>query len=433
MNELAENKNTGRVSSFKYMKNNLDSDYIFIRTIKDEYIIKDRKDLVSFALENTYVSFDLLEQYCKLFDEHQFEIKFILSDRDIKLTSDKIDFEVYIQKEDSMVAEEKEEELDYSIDYENMNKVENNMAYDTCSYKGSTRINEDININRTTIINLRLNEIIATLLNISYEDNRISYASSKNYLKKHLYEFEKIGLLVREKKANKRTAYIITNECLTIAQKLKPLLNITPGKKLFMDKKALNNENVYVLFNYVKDDFIKILTRFDDFRFLIRLIDDLDYIGKYTMVDIVKYCIENKYENEFIQIFLGSKGTAGKGAIVRGQDICCANVMKTGIFNSDCKICYERYKINSDNCIEQLLYVRDNIAFKKYKKIVKDKDLQLLVDNPLILKFLVRFGITYYNKNILRALNIIDSEVLMKSTGQYCPYNDEWRASRNEI
>ena len=65
-------------------------DYIFVKTAEEEYKIKNNEDLINFGLKNTCISFDLLEQYCKLFNRSQFEIRFFLNDRDIKLTSTKL-------------------------------------------------------------------------------------------------------------------------------------------------------------------------------------------------------------------------------------------------------------------------------------------------------------------------------------------------------
>lgn len=421
------------VDNFRYKKEEGHGDYIFIRTAKKEYKIKNKKDLINFGLKNTYISFDLLEQYCKLFDRSQFEVRFFLDDRDIKLTSDKIDFVVYKSDGANMAAESNTEEYVFiEKDGEARGK---DTDCEISSYRSSLRIDRDINVKKTTILNLRLNEIIATFLNISHIGDRISYRSSRNFLKKHLYEFEKIGFLIKEKKGNKRTAYIVTDECINIAEKLKSLIDVEPNKNLFMDKRFASKEGIKTLFGYIRKDFIEVLSKFDDFRFLLRLIDDLDNLGKYTMVDIVKYCIKNKYESEFIKIFIGNKGTGGRNAIINGRDICHNNIIvKCNCnCNSNCNICYKKHSINLDNRVDKLLYVRDVVAAKKYQEIIIDGNLEILIKDPLTLKFLVKFGMTYYNKNILKALDIINSRVYMKSTGAYCPYRDEWRASKNEI
>ncbi len=424
-------ENINIINNFRYKKEEDNGNCIFVKTAKKEYEIKNNEDLINFGLKNTCISFDLLEQYCKLFNKSQFEIRFFLNDRDIKLTSDKIDFVVYKKDGLDMVAENKIKE--YMPIKEGIE--EKDIDGTTFSYKSNIRINKDIDVRKTTILNLRLNEIIATFLNISCIGNRISYHSSRNFLKKHLSEFEKIGLLERERKKGKRTAYIVTDECINIAEKLKSLLlmDITPNKNLFMDKRIASKNNIKILFSYIRKDLISVLNKFDDFKFLLRLINDLDNIGRYTMMDIVRYCIENKYESEFIQIFIGNKGTAGKGAIINGRDICHSNIAATNTCGSNCNVCYKKHNINSNNRVDKLLYVRDVVAAKKYQEIITSRDLKILVNDPLTLKFLVRFGVTYYNKNILKALDVISSQVHMKSTGAYCPYKDEWRVSKNEI
>lgn len=418
-------ENTSAVNDFEYKKENNDGKYIAIKTAKGEYDVRNRKDLMNFGLESAYVSFDLLEQYCKLFNEPQFEIRFLLNDRDIKLTSDKINFTVY--KTDRLDIAAEDRAVKYGATTKHIKERK------TSGYKSDISINKDINIDNTIILNLRLNEIIATFLNISHAGDRIDYPFSKNFLNKHLSEFEKIGLLVKEKSGDKEPVYIVTDGCINMARRLKLLVNVTPNVDLFMNKKIMTKKNIKFLFSYIKKDFIEVLNRFDDFRFLLRLIDELYNLGKYTMMDIVKYCIENKYESEFIKIFIGSKGTAGRGAIIEGKDICYDNLGTVDAYNSNCNICYAKHNIDLNNGAYKLLHVRDNVVSKKYKEIVTDNDLGILVDDPLTLKFLVRFGVTYYNKNILKALDVINSKVYMKSTGKYCPYRDEWRANKNEI
>ncbi|MGI6427389.1 MAG: hypothetical protein ACOX0L_07315 [Natronincolaceae bacterium] len=419
------------INKLKYKEEKGHDDHIFVRMAKKEYKIRNKKDLINFGLKNTYISFDLLEQYCKLFNRSQFEVRFFLDDRDIKLTSDKIDFMVHKADKSDIAAENK---IGRYIFAGRSTEIGGEDAeLETFSYKSNTRINQGINIEKTIILNLRLNEIIATFLNISHVGDKISYHSSRNFLKKHLREFEKIGLLTRKKGRNRKTAYIVTDECINIAEKLGGLIDTEPNKNLFMDKRLASEEGIKILFGYIKRDFLEILNKFDDFRFLFRLIDDLDNLGKYTMVDIVKYCIENRYESEFTRIFIGNRGTAGKGAIINGRDICHNNIIIRDNCNSNCDICYKKHGINLDNKVDKLLYVRDVVAARRYREIIMNGDLGLLIDDPLTLKFLVKFGVTYYNKNILRALNIINSRVYMKSTGEYCPYRDEWRASKNEI
>ena len=89
------NKSTNIASNFKYKKVEDNNNCIYIKTNKKGYEIKNREDLINFGLKHACISFDLLKQYCRLFHEPQFEIRFLLNDRDIKLTSDKINFMVF--------------------------------------------------------------------------------------------------------------------------------------------------------------------------------------------------------------------------------------------------------------------------------------------------------------------------------------------------
>lgn len=426
---ILDNENIkGNVSPIAYtMKKSLE-DLIIVKTLNGIHEIRNREDLIEFGLENTYISFDLLKEYCTIFyGESQFELRYILNDKDIKLTSDKIEFESHRKDAIAKVAEAKGEKKVYDVHLEFE-------IQDFKNYKSDKIINNYKNANSTTlIVNLRLNEILATFLNISKENKRISYSSSKeNYLSKHLREFEKIGLLKKEKK--RKSGYIVTEECAGISQKLEHIIKFEPNKNLFMNKNIMTRKNMELLFNHIRNDLILLLNRFGNFRFLLQLIDDMHSLSIYNMNDILKYCVANNYENEFIKIFLGRKGTAGRGAIINGTDICFANIGLVKYSNTRCALCYERYRTNPTNLTEKLLFVRDVIAAEEYSKIEKDnKKLKILAEDPLILKFLVKFGATYYNKNILKALKIIKSDALMKSQGEYCPYIDEWRAYDHEI
>ncbi|MGB4313304.1 MAG: hypothetical protein WBJ17_10300, partial [Natronincolaceae bacterium] len=69
------------INKLKYKEEKGHDDHIFVRMAKKEYKIRNKKDLINFGLKNTYISFDLLEQYCKLFNRSQFEVRFFLDDR----------------------------------------------------------------------------------------------------------------------------------------------------------------------------------------------------------------------------------------------------------------------------------------------------------------------------------------------------------------
>ncbi|WP_077369751.1 hypothetical protein [Anaerosalibacter sp. Marseille-P3206] len=414
---------------YTYSNNELVKSNIIAEHLGESFYINNRKDLIEYGLKKTYISYDLIEDFCDVFPkENRFEITYLLQDRDIELSSKKIDYHINYLDEFEKVAEEEDEGILSDNLYENK----------FLEYKNNNLINENINIKeKNLIINLRLNEIIATFINLGYFGDKISYSVAKEYfLPKHLMEFEKINLIKKNSKKKKRSSYIVTEECLKISNKLISLTEVKPHRDLFMDTELGKNENIDFLFKQIKNDFVEVLNKFDSFRFLFNLIKDINLIEKYSMMDILKYCIVNGYNKEFLWIFIGKGASGGKGSIYNGKDICCLN-MRNDLdknSNTNCIRCYKKYGINKSNYKKVLLNIRENRANKIYKEIENNvEELELLIDDPISLKFLVRFGTTYYNKNILRAMGLINSKAYMKSSGGYCPLLDEWRMDDNEI
>lgn len=377
------------------------------------YKINTVEDLVELGLESKYISFDLLETFCKINpDKPALGVGVKLEDRNIKLSSDEIKFYVDYGCGDRDISGREPANL----------------------YIGKNKINKGINQKeRNIIINLRLNEIIATFINIGHVGEKISYSQSKNYfLPKHLSEFEKLGLIQKTNRQKRKSEYIVNDKCMKISNKLISLSDMQPERELFMNNKLSSVRTINYLFQQIQNELMSILCEFDSFKFLFALIEEVNFIGRCNMMDILRYCIVNGYEDEFLWIFIGHGASGGKKAIRNGKDICIFNNYGAN-YNPNCSMCYKRYNVKNNNYIHTLLEIRDKRADKIYNNIINRTDpLEILLEEPIVFKFLLRFGITYYNKNILRAIGLLDSQVYAKSNGEYCPFIDEWRM-KNEV
>lgn len=350
----------------------------------DTYIIREPEDLLDYALQAREVSSDLLQAFCQLHPEtSQLYLRSVLNERGVKLVSNKLPFKVTDKQTESS----------------------KNHMWD---------ISEP-----NTIINLRLNEIIATFINLGHEDKFLNIHSiEQNYEYKHIQEFIKLGLLLQDQQHNR---VIITDTAKEISMLLLANTNVNPEKKLFI--KINRKGQINTFFKLIRNPFINVLFQFGSFRCLFRLLTEFNDVKENSFVDLLKYCLENGYEREFIWLFVGDSGTCGINSILDQKDICFSCPF-------DRAVCMRRIsKTEEYNSLSEELIMLRNEESLSVINILKNKPNQLrnIVNKPILLKFLVRYGVTFYNKSILNALEIVDSPVYDKSIGQYCPFLDEWR------
>ena len=212
------------------------------------YYIRTIEDLINYGLQETVISYDMLEAFCRIHkDTHQSQVKYLLNDRGIQLVSEGDWFRVGADGNIGKIEDQKEY-AGHIRDY----------PYTTNPKVVSEPCDQNI------IINLRLNEILATLINIGHEkETPIPLSKIKeNFEPKHINEFVKLGLLIQENGNFLQPS----KECSSMSSYLVHETNLPPDKKLFI---RINRRDTTVirLFREIRVPFLRTLMNFPCFQF----------------------------------------------------------------------------------------------------------------------------------------------------------------------
>lgn len=403
------NKSTNIASDFEYKKVEDNNNCIYIKTNKREYEIKNREDLINFGLKHAYISFDLLKQYCRLFHEPQFEIRFLLNDRDIKLTSDKINFIVCKASGLDKVAEDKGETdedglIKRDIEKKGKRALENNNIY---------RI-----VSMSNVSFFRPGDIKNLIIKLCFESkcifNRDSFIDKYGYA-----DYKK---MVYFKIITKKASGIIINPLI-----FKLINKINDD----IEHKGVKHENIKHINDYynVKTFYIKygdyvkqLLLENEDVNILIGLIWEANLLGNYSIQEIMRHCIKYNYEELFIKVFIGNKPTNGIKPLKDFSDICFSCNNLGSCIGQDVRGMSDKY------ISKLLLEYRNRYSKECLNNVVKTKNLVPLLNKTIFAKFLLSYTTVVSIKSLLIHLGIIKKDhILHKNSGKYCPKKDIWR------
>ena len=349
--------------------------------------VKTTEDLIELGIESKYISFDLLETFCRVNpDEPYAKVSWELSDRNIKLSSDEMEFYVDYKYEDEDIGRE-------------------------------TNIKSMIKHNFIKIDILELNEVIYILSNLAatnepfFTENDLLQNYSYSYIKKII----NTGIL---KKANE--IFYFTQEAILLIKELKKYQVF--NKNYFSNKVVLDNVELKK-FCYENENTIqKMILKNKELDRLLKIIKKCNEQGIQTMSGIAYYCNSNNLDKSFLELFIGERATNGLKPLEKHTDICfnCNKIDDcTGekIKNKD-----DKYKSNV------LLEYRNQYSQDCLKYIIDKRDINNLVSIPIFLKFLTAYDLVVSTKLSLKKYGILkDDKILYKNRGEYCPDYDTWR------
>lgn len=418
--------------SATYIENNKNEEkYILAYHLNEPYIIKNLEDLIEFGLKNTFVSYELIDEFNALNNDiGSAKVTHRISNHGINLSSKPIRLEIIKEKKDIYLEEKKEAKI--AEEKEDIYIKEKNKTNKASRNKNGIY---DLNLKkvklegRTTIINLRLNEVLATFINIGLLGEVIKKEDINEYfLRKHISEFKKLNVLTRVEEPNFKSDYVVSEIGQKISKELVKHINLRPHRDLFMNSQITSEGNMEMLFNVIKEDLRKLISEIHSFKLQMTLIKKANKEGYYNILDIMRYCISNNLEDLFIWLFIGEKASGGLKAIRTSKDICLKSSSEKDLaYNIRCRRCINNYN-QEKITIEKLLEIRLDKSEKVLIRIIRNpKEIKLLYKEPILLKFLIRFGVTFYNKNLLYSAGLLTTKGERKSTGAYCPLLDDWR------
>ena len=170
--------------------------------------------------------------------------------------------------------------------------------------------------------------------------------------------------------------------------------------------------------NYIRQLFLE--NR--DISALVRLVKKSNLSNRYSIQEILEYCIKFNYEELFIRLFIGDRPTSGIEPLKNFSDICfnCSNL--DNCIGQDLK------KVSEEYILKLLLEYRNEYSKKCLENIIKTKDLTILLKNIIPLKFLASYNTVVNVKLLLIYLKILEKDhILYKNNGSYCPRKDIWR------
>ncbi len=146
---------------------------------------------------------------------------------------------------------------------------------------------------------------------------------------------------------------------------------------------------------------------------------------KVNYFDLLKYLISANDMESLNDMILSEKVSSSKKAILNGYD-CCLSCAKETVCNRRLTSLTQTEKVN------YLLYLR----FVKAKRVLKTlkwgygaDSFNILITDPILLKFLANYALVVDIKNELKKDGKIAShKTLYKGAGKYCPFDDFWEA-----
>ena len=148
---------------------------------------------------------------------------------------------------------------------------------------------------------------------------------------------------------------------------------------------------------------------------LLELIGEANEKEIYSLGDIILYHLGIGRYEDIRKIFIGKIATSGNKPIKNNTDIC---------FNCRRFKCSEKMPISKS----KLLFYRTNYVNNVIKEIEEDeKKLDILMKDPLIIKFIVPYLLCSRAKGLMMVIGFIRKDkIFMKESGEYCPFYDLW-------
>ncbi len=396
--------------------------------IKDKYFIKD-VDRKVFIDDNQSIEVCEYDTMVLKFKDKVYEI------------NDEDDFHKAIIEKgvityDAVKAIARYLEKDYYMLVDELNDIGVNLKADAkCVAYGKTCISETEymdNGENILLLDLRTNEIVACLTIIYLLRMNFDNVDASCFSDKHLSGLYKLNIINDYKnerniiltlygqKIMERVEEFFNEICFT--SNIIDEFNICENSKELAKSKVIKEIDCPDLWKMVSEPFKEIYLNNAYSRTLIDLVREANKKEVYSLGDIILYYLEmGKYE-KINKIFIGKTATSGNKPIKEGTDIC----FKCRTFRCSKGMCISKNK---------LLYYRSHYVNKVIKEIEEDiNKLDILMKDPLIIKFIVPYNLTSKNKIIMQNIGLIDSkfDILHKKDGEYCSFKDIWILTEDE-
>lgn len=298
-----------------------------------------------------------------------------------------------------------------------------------CSAYKEASITEDMvvdNGENILLLDLRTNEVVACLviiyllkanfkeMNIQYfSDRHLSSLFKMNIIENYQSE-ERINLTVYGQRVIDKFEKIFNAKYFK--DDVADEFNALGCSKELAKSKIIKELDCNELWNMISQPLREIYLNNKYSNTLLKLIGEANEKEIYSLGDIILYHLSIGRYEDIKKIFIGKIATSGNKSIKNNTDICysCRRFK-----------CSEKKRISKS----RLLFYRTNYVNIVIKEIEEDeKKLDILMRNPLIIKFIVPYNLTSKNKIIMRNIGLVDNnfEVLHKKDGEYCPFRDIW-------
>lgn len=384
-----------------------------------KYEIRNKGDFDKAILREGKISYVALEQISEFLDIGVPELMMELDEKNVFMNdSIGVSYKIYSGKINCDTSSEN-----------NSNrfiKEQEHLATSEVKIKHNNK--DDKQCDNILTLDLHPNEFLASLLAlVNYLDSDIidsSYFSSE-----HMRSLKKMGIVDCNK-----SMYSLT----VLGKELVERFNISIKKNMYSKVNLLINTLVnryystnelsksieikifdqqQIIWDEISDILINIYYSNYYSRAFINLIMLSNENNGISMKDIFDVAIKNDKYKELSEVLIGDKSSSGIKPIVLGKDIC---------LKCDDTICCQS---NEKKAMQQrLLYYRNEYVDKFINEVKQDNlELDLIRQDPLLIKFIVPYTLCVVNKKMMMRLNIIEkSDILYKDAGQYCPAKDKW-------
>lgn len=393
--------------------------------IKDKYFIKDidRKILIGNGQASEVGEYDTMilkfnDKVYEISNEDDFQAAIIkegvITYSAMKAVSN------YLGKEYYPFAAELE---DIGVNINSENKIGRKcVAYKRASISKPKNIDNGENI---LLVDLRTNEIVACLTIIylfkkCYGDININYFSSRhlsglftlniidNYNKK-----ENINLTVYGERVIKDYKKFI--DSTRLKSKIIDEFKKCKSSKELAKSRTIKKLDCIEFWETVSESFKQIYLSNKYSRTFIDLVGEANDNEIENLGDIILFHIDRGRYEEVKKVFIGKNATSGNKPIRNKTDIC---------FRCRGFRCSKRMNVSKNKLLYYRSYYVDNII----KEIEDDaNNLDILMKDPLIIKFVVPYLLCSRTKGLLIAIDCIEkNKVFLKESGIYCPFYDLW-------
>jgi hypothetical protein len=338
------------------------------------YYIRNIEDLINYGLQETVISYDMLEAFCRIHkDTHQSQVKYLLNDRGIQLVSEGDWFRVG--------ADGYSKGQPHGLLVNKRTRIEDRIA--------------EINSDYRNIIFVRLELLYKSLDMLAYQkDEIINEHKIKSLFNKKTHK-QLLALKILQK-TNK--GHVVDKGALSLAQQIED-----KGRKRafeeYLQSKILLNPHIW---------------------FLLAVIKLMNEKNMESAEDILDFCYNSHYDKAFIHVFLSGRTSNGIKPILQYQDVCYRCTNRADCLGSECT--------EPEVIRKQLLNIRDIEAVKYLQEVKDTQSLAPIINRPIYQKFIFSYNIVVLLKGFLRNIGVIKwDRILYKDQGIYCPKVDKWR------